>query len=63
MSYFTDPKNGDFDTIAILYIQRANGEKVEVNRYFKEGDESFIEISKEEYEEREAMDTARKNSK
>lgn len=59
----TDPKNGDFDTIAILYIQRANGEKVEVNRYFKEGDESFIEISKEEYEEREAMDTARKNSK
>lgn len=56
----TDPKNGDFDTIAILYINRANGERVEVNRYFKEGDTSFVEISLEEYKEREAMDKARK---
>lgn len=55
----TDPKNGDFDTMAILYIQRANGEKVEVNRYFKEGGTSFVEISLEEYKEREAMDKAR----
>lgn len=49
----TDRKNGDYDTMAILYIQRANGEKVEVNRYFKEGDTSFVEISLEEYKERE----------
>lgn len=55
----TDPKNGDFDTMAILYIQRANGERVEVNRYFKEGDTSFVEISLEEYREREALDRAR----
>lgn len=51
----TDRKNGDFDTIAVLYIQRAHGDKVEVNRYFKEGDISFIEISPEEYKERKAM--------
>lgn len=51
----TDRKNGDYDTMAILYIQRANGEKVEVNRYFKEGDTSFVEISLEEYKERERM--------
>lgn len=57
----TDPKNGDYDTMAILYIQRANGEKVEVNRYFKEGENSFIEITFEEYKEREAMDKARKS--
>lgn len=51
----TDRKNGDYDTIAILYIKRANGEKVEVNRYFKENDVSFTEISLEEYEERQKL--------
>lgn len=51
----TDRKNGDYDTIAILYIKRANGEKVEVNRYFKENDVSFTEISLEEYEERQNL--------
>lgn len=51
----TDRKNGDFDTLAVLFIQRFNGEKVEVNRYFKEGEKSFIEISPEEYEERKKM--------
>lgn len=55
----TDPQNGDYDTLAILYIKRADGERVEVNRYFKEGDTSFVEISLEEYKEREAMDAAR----
>lgn len=51
----TDRKNGDYDTIAILYIRRANGEKVEVNRYFKENDASFTEISLEEYKERQKL--------
>jgi len=51
----TDRKNGDYDTIAILYIKRANGEKVEVNRYFKENDVSFTEISLEEYKERQKL--------
>lgn len=51
----TDRKNGDLDTIAVLYIQRAHGEKVEVNRYFKENDVSFTEISLDEYKEREEM--------
>lgn len=58
----TDPKNGDYDTMAILYINRANGERVEVNRYFKEGGTSFVEITMEEYKEREAMDKARKEA-
>lgn len=52
----TDRKNGDFDTIAILYIKRSDGEKVEVNLYFKEKGESFTEITEEEYREREKMD-------
>lgn len=56
----SDPKNGDFDTIAIFYIQRANGERVEVNRYFKEYEDSFKEISLEEYKEREKLDRLRR---
>lgn len=56
----TDPKNGAFDTIAILYVKRSNGEKVDINRYFKETDNGFIEISEEEYREREKMDEERR---
>lgn len=47
----TDRKNGDYDTLAILYIKKADGERVEVNRYFKENEVSFTEISPEEYKE------------
>lgn len=45
----TDRKNGDFDTISILYIKRANEQKVDVNRYFKESGKSFEEISETEW--------------
>ena len=55
----TDRKNGDFDTIAILYIKRSDGEKVEVNRYFKENEESFVEITWREYSQREIMNKQR----
>lgn len=56
----SDPKNGDYDTIAIFYIQRANGERVEVNRYFKNSEDGFKEISLEEYKEREKQEQLRK---
>lgn len=56
----TDRKNGDYDTIAILYIKRSDGEKIKVNRYFKEGEKSFVEITEEEYREREEMDMERR---
>lgn len=55
----TDRRNGDFDTIAILYIKKANGERVEVNRYFKENEVSFTEISSEEYKERKRLQEER----
>lgn len=51
----TDPKNGDFDTVAIFYIDTPEGERVQVNRYFKEGskkNEAWTEIPVEEWEER-----------
>ena len=58
----TDRKNGDYDTLAILYIKKADGERIEVNRYFKEGEVSFTEISLEEYKERQRLQEERINS-
>lgn len=55
----TDRKNGDYDTLAILYIEKADGERVEVNRYFKENKVSFTEISLEEYKERQRLQEER----
>ena len=51
----TDRKNGDYDTLAILYVKKADGERVEVNRYFKENEVSFTEISPAEYKERQKL--------
>lgn len=53
--FLVDENNGDFDTFGILYcIKEENYEprKIEINRFFKEGEHDFIEISKEEYETR-----------
>ena len=59
----TCKKHGDFDTKAVLYLTKPDGERVEVNRYFREPESDveeeltyygWIEISKEEYEERKA---------
>ena len=50
----SDPKNGDFDTIGVWYIDRPDGERDIIERFFKEdeNDPSFVEITREEYEER-----------
>ena len=59
--FLVDSKNGDYDTIGILYcLKEENGEqkRVEINRFFKESEDSatggWIEISEEEYQERKA---------
>lgn len=49
----SDPKNGDYDTLAVLYVVTPTGERESIDRFFKEEDRSWVEISKEEYEERE----------
>lgn len=53
--FLTDRKNGDFDTVGILYVIKPDGERVEINRYFKEGEKDFIEIASCEYEMRRKM--------
>lgn len=54
--FLVDEKNGDYDTLAFLWIETPDGKKVEVNRYFKESDSTkgFTPIDKAEYEERKA---------
>lgn len=47
-----DPKNGDFDTIGVWYLVMPHGEKVTVERFFKESEDGFVEITKEEYFDR-----------
>lgn len=53
--FLTDAKNGYYDTIGILYVIKPDGERVEINRYFKEGEEDFVEIASCEYEMRRKM--------
>lgn len=51
----TDRDNGDFDTVAIFYAVKPDGEKVEINRYFKEGSaegQAWTEIDHDEYMKR-----------
>lgn len=47
--FLVDDKNGDFDTMGILYLIK-DGERVEINRFFDLSDETK-EITKEEYKE------------
>ena len=50
--FLTDRKNGDYDTVGILYVIKPDGERVEINRYFKEGENDFVEVTSYEYEMR-----------
>ena len=47
--FLYDINNGDFDTIGLLYIIDSSGNKIEVNRFFKESDKGFVEIDESEY--------------
>ena len=55
----TDPKNGDFDTVAIWYVKKPNGVREEINRFFKEGEEDWVEIDATEYQKRKEMEVTK----
>lgn len=55
----TDPKNGDFDTVAIWYAKTPNGDHEEINRFFKEGKDDWVEIDETEYQKRKEMEVAK----
>lgn len=52
--FLTNPKNGDYDTKGVLYVIKPDGERVNIERYFKDSDtaDGFDEIDREEYEHR-----------
>ena len=50
-----DENNGDFDTMGLLYLINPDGERIELNKFYKETAHSFMEISKEEYDRRKKL--------
>lgn len=50
--FLFNKNNGDYDTVKISHVITPDGEKIDINRYFKEGTDEFIEIDEEEYNER-----------
>lgn len=48
----TDPKNGNFDTVRMIFLTTPDRRRIELNRYFKATEDGFVEINKKEYEER-----------
>lgn len=52
--FLTDPKNGDFDTMGVLYFKQGD-RKQDINRFFKESETSWDEITKKEYLERKVI--------
>lgn len=52
--FLVDPKNGDFDTIGVLYVKDNTGTTYAINQYYKESSSTFVQISYGEYHERKA---------
>lgn len=53
--FLTDKKNGDFDTRGIFYAIKPDGEKIEINRFFKEYEDGWDEIDEVEYNKRKSV--------
>jgi len=47
-----DPKNGDYDTVAIFHMFKPDGEREEINKFFKESKDGWTSISRDEYDAR-----------
>lgn len=62
--FLTDPKNGTFDTVGIIYCKTDDG-KEDIKRYFKKSsnDSGWEEINFDEYMKRKVMADKLKESK
>ena len=47
--FLLEKRNGDYDHSAFLYVITPNGEKIELDEYYKEVNGEMVKISKEEY--------------
>lgn len=50
--FLLDPENGDYDTQGFFYLITPDGDRVEVNKFYKEQDGEWVEIGVEEYNDR-----------
>lgn len=50
--FLVDKRNGDFDTKAFLYCITPDGEKINLNIFYCEKNNEWVEISEDEYKER-----------
>lgn len=50
--FLVDPKNGDYDTLGLLYYITPEGERKDLDIYMKDGGRNMVYITKEEYLER-----------
>ena len=50
--FLVDPENGDYDTQGFFYLITPYGDKIEVNKFYKEQDSEWVEIEVEEYNDR-----------
>lgn len=58
--FLLDPENGDYDTQGFFYLITPNGEKIEVNKFYKEQDGECVEIGVEEYNYRKTKSELRR---
>ena len=47
--FLVDPENGDYDTQGFFYLITPYGDRIEVNKFYKEQDGEWVEIEVEEY--------------
>ena len=45
----TEGREGEYDTLGLFYVIKPDGERVDINRFFKESDDGWEEISHEEF--------------
>lgn len=50
--FLVDPENGDYDTQGFFYLITPYGDRIEVNKFYKEQDGEWVEIGVEEYNDR-----------
>lgn len=56
----TDRKNGDYDTLGVLYAVKPDGERIDIYRYFDGSGKGWREIDIDEYNERLELDKQRR---
>ena len=50
--FLYNDQNGDFDTVGIMYVIKPNGDRIDINRYYKEENHKMVEITEDEYNNR-----------